>query len=297
MIGNITDIQRFSLNDGDGIRTTIFFKGCNMHCDWCHNPETIARSNDLMFYECNCIGCGQCFEVCKQKVHTMENDKHMLRMEKCIGCSRCVNICFAEALRFSSRSVSTEEVMEEVLQDRAYYDYSGGGVTLSGGEVFCQTDFAESIIDACVTEGINVAVETNLLNSFDKIAPVLRKLALVMFDIKLFDNEMHKKYTGTDNAIVLKNAAEIDELGIPLIVRTPLIPGVTDSDENLLAIAEFVSKLKNVSIYELLNFNPLGESKYKALARSNSCSDARPLSAEKLEHIRTLLKEYNVKIS
>lgn len=297
MKGNVTDIQRFSLNDGDGIRTTVFLKGCNMHCTWCHNPETIAWTNDILFYAGNCIDCGKCFQVCPQEVHTIVDGFHKLDMSKCIRCGKCVDSCYAQALRFSSQRMTTEEVMSHIVQDIPYYQYSHGGVTLSGGEVFCQKDFAESILDACHEKGISVAVETNLLHPFEHIKPVLEKIDLVMFDIKLMDSQLHKKYTGTDNYLILENARKLDELGIPMIVRTPLIPGVTDTDENLLAVAEFSKNLSNCRKYELLNFNPLGDSKYTALGRTNIFADKRPLDDERLAHIRELLCEYNIKIS
>ncbi len=297
MKGNVTDIQRFSLNDGDGIRTTVFLKGCNMHCTWCHNPETIEHINNILFYKENCIGCGKCFAVCPQGVHVLEDGAHKLRLDRCVHCGKCVDVCFAQALRLAGRSMTTEEVMEHIVQDIPYYQYSGGGVTLSGGEVFCQKDFAESIVDACREQDIPVAVETNLLHSFDQIAPILKKLDLVMFDIKLMDGKQHKKYTGTDNRLILENAKKLDELGIPMIVRTPLIPGVTDADENLLAIAEFAAGLKNFRLYELLNFNPLGGSKYTAMNRDNAFAQARPLNEARLAHIRQLLRDYSIKIS
>lgn len=297
MNGNITDIQRFSLNDGDGIRTTVFLKGCNMQCKWCHNPETIKFKNDILLYDSNCIHCMKCFEVCKQGAHILDRDKHIVDNDKCIGCGKCVDVCYAEALKFSSESMSVEEVMFQIVQDKAYYERSGGGVTISGGEVFCQVDFVDKLIDVCKSEGINVAVETNLLHKFENIEHIIKKLDMVMFDIKLFDNEMHKKYTGVDNKIILENAKKLDKLDIPLIVRTPLIPNVTDTDENLIQIANFVSGLKNVKYYELLNFNPLGESKYRALNSPNEFLDARPLTQNKLDHICELLKAYKIKIS
>ena len=297
MNGNITDIQRFSLHDGPGIRTTVFLKGCNMHCLWCHNPETISFKNDLLYYDKNCIHCGHCLSVCQNGVHSVgENGAHLLEQNKCLLCGECVKGCFSEALKFASRSVNDDEVMREILADRAYYAESGGGVTLSGGEALCQPEFVERIADRCRDEKISVAVETNLLHAFEKIEHILKKLDLVMFDIKIFDDEEHKKYTGVSNKIILENAQKLDKLDIPFIVRTPLIPGVTDSDKNILDIARFTSKLKNLLAYELLNFNPLGSSKYTAINQNNQFSDAKPLDKERLSQIAKLTKDYKVKI-
>ncbi|MBQ8435574.1 MAG: glycyl-radical enzyme activating protein [Oscillospiraceae bacterium] len=297
MQGNVTDIQRFSLNDGDGIRTTVFLKGCNMNCRWCHNPETIDFKNSILLYDRNCIGCGHCFEVCPVGAHISVDGIHQIDKEKCIGCGKCVNVCYAEALEFSAKSMSVEEVMSHIVQDKVYYSQSGGGVTFSGGEALCQLGFVDALADACNKQGIDIALETNLFHEFGRIEKTLRKFDLIMFDIKLMDNEMHKKYVGVENSLVLENALKADELGIPIIVRTPLIPNITDTDENLVAIAEFVSGLKNARFYELLNFNPLGGTKYCALRLENSFADAKPLGASKLQHIKEILKNYNFKIS
>ena len=297
MYGYITDIQRFSLHDGPGIRTTVFLKGCNMKCLWCHNPETISFKNNLMYYDRNCIHCGFCLDTCENGVHTVSRGgQHLIDKSKCLLCGKCVNGCFSEALKFAARNVSAEEVMQEILADRAYYEESGGGVTLSGGEALCQAEFAECIVDKCREEKINIAIETNLLHDFDKIKHILKKLDLVMFDIKLFDGKEHKKYTGVSNEVILENAKKLDELDVPFIIRTPLIPGATDSNENILAIAKFTSSLKNLLVYELLNFNPLGSSKYTAIDQNNLFADAKPLSTERLAELAELTKDYKVKI-
>ena len=233
-----------------------------MRCEWCHNPETIDFENTILLYENNCIGCGKCFSVCPNGAHGVKDGKHVIDKEKCKRCGKCVDVCYAEAIRFSARKMSTEEVVAEIVQDIPYYENSGGGVTLSGGEALCQAEFAESIIDECRKRKISTAVETNLCHDFDKIKGILKKVDLIMFDIKMMDSDQHRKYTKVGNELILENAKKADELGVPMIVRTPLIPGVTDSDENLIEIAKFVSGLKNAVRYELLNFNPLGGSKY-----------------------------------
>ena len=296
MTGYVTDIQRFSLNDGDGIRTTVFLRGCNMHCTWCHNPETIDFDNNILLYQNHCIGCGKCFEVCPNGAHVLVDGEHRIDTDKCVRCGACVDRCYAEALRFSAKKMTSDEVMAQIVQDIPYYEQSGGGVTLSGGEVFCQAEFADEIIDKCRLRGIRTAVETNLFHNFEKIEKTLRKLDLIMFDIKLFDSAAHKKYTGVDNRIILENAKALDRLGIPLIVRTPLIPGATDTPQNLREIAGFVQTLRNARYYELLNFNPLGGTKYKAMSRPNAFADAKPLTAAELDRIRTALSDYNVKL-
>ena len=286
MYGMITDIQRFSLNDGPGIRTTVFLKGCNLHCAWCHNPETIRKKNELMVYPANCIGCGHCVPVCPSGARSIAAGVLQFDRSRCTACGACAAVCFPGALKMAGRSVSVAEVMGEILQDRAYYADSGGGVTLSGGELFCQAEFADALIDACREEKIPVAVETNLNWQFESVRPILEKLDLIMFDVKIFDYVEHKRWTGVENAELLDNARRLDTLDRPLIARTPLIPGATDSAENIRAIAGFLRNFRNLRCYELLNFNPLGESKYRALEEKNPFVSARPLKPEALNRLR-----------
>lgn len=286
MYGMITDIQRFSLNDGPGIRTTVFLKGCNLHCAWCHNPETIRKKNELMVYPVNCIGCGHCVPVCPSGARSIAAGVLQFDRSRCTACGACAAVCFPGALKMAGRSVSVEEVMGEILQDHAYYADSGGGVTLSGGELFCQAEFADALIDACRKEKIPVAVETNLNWQFESVRPILEKLDLIMFDVKIFDYVEHKRWTGVENAELLDNARRLDTLNRPLIARTPLIPGATDSAENIRAIAGFLRNFRNLRCYELLNFNPLGESKYRALEEKNPFVSARPLKPEALTRLR-----------
>lgn len=294
MNGIVTNIQRFSLTDGQGIRTTVFFKGCNMNCSWCHNPETIKTSRELMFYKNKCIHCGKCFAACPTGAQSIVNGEHVIDRKKCVNCGKCAAVCYAEALVMCGTSMSVEDVMREVRQDKAYYDSSKGGVTLSGGEVLCQKNFAIALTEACHAENISVAVETNLNFAFDYAKELLEKVDLIMCDLKIFDDAEHKKYTGTSNAKILENIKKLDGLGIPVIVRTPLIPGATDSKENISAIANYIKDMKNLERYEVLNFNPLGEGKYKALDAENEFESARPFAEDKLSVIGKVLSDIGI---
>ena len=239
-----------------------------------------------MLYPANCIGCGHCVPVCRTGARSFAEGVLSFDRSLCVNCGACAEVCFPGALEMAGRSVSVAEVMDEIMQDRAYYAGSGGGVTLSGGEVFCQTGFAEALVDACREQEIPVAAETNLNWHFETIRPILEKLDLIMFDVKIFDCAGHKRWTGLGNAALLENARQLDELDIPLIARTPLIPGATDSEENIREIAGFLGTFRNLRCYELLNFNPLGESKYRALEVENSFLAARPLKVEALNRLR-----------
>jgi pyruvate formate lyase activating enzyme len=274
-MGIVTDIQRFSLKDGPGIRTTVFLKGCNASCKWCHNPETLSSSSELLIYSIRCAKCGACVGFDLQKAAKgLPPPREVLNLQ---SASRC----FSGALSVAGKEMSAAQVLDEVLQDSDYYRDSGGGVTISGGEALMQDGFCGEIFSACKEKGIATAVETNLAYGFERLERLLPFLDLVMADIKLLDPQKHREYVGIDNAQVLENAEKLGDLGFPRILRTPVIPGVNDKVEEISRIAAFVAKKPaGLLYYELLNFNPLGDSKYNALNAENPFRDARPLNDE-----------------
>lgn len=225
----IADIQRSSVHDGPGFRTTVFFKGCPLNCKWCHNPECIEYKQQILFYPERCIGCGQCKKG-----------------------------CFSGAKVVCGREMSTADVLKEILIDKEYYK-NGGGVTFSGGEPLAQKEFLSQIIDESKRNGIGCAVETSLIY-FDK--EIFNKLDLVMADIKIWDENIHKQNTGVSNKVILDNFIKLDKLDIPIIARTPVIPQI---EQGINFISDFLKTLKNVKKYELLPYHPLGNSKRKAL--------------------------------
>lgn len=294
----ITEIERFALNDGPGIRTAVFFKGCNLKCSWCHNPETISLRQDLHYHASKCISCYKCVYACPCKAQKRINNVHRYFRNICVRCGKCAEICYAGAMEVSGRKMTVEEVMNEIVQDKSYYRTSKGGVTFTGGEVLCQMDFAKELARACSDEGIPTAVETNLSFPWQQIEGFLEGLDLVMCDIKLYDSEEHRKWTGAGNESILENVRYLDEAGIPYIVRTPLIPGATDTDRNIGDIADFLSGLKGGSrlYYELLNFNPLGNSKYESIGRKNFFAGAKPLSAERVNALKELAEARGITV-
>jgi pyruvate formate lyase activating enzyme len=276
--------MRFSLRDGPGIRTTVFLKGCNMACKWCHNPETLSIRPQLMRYPEKCIGCLSCARACKSGAAVVEgygpNSRLAYCREKCTDCGACADGCYAGALVMSGVEMGVDEVMAEVMQDANYYRNSGGGVTLSGGEATAQPEFALALLEACKKAGISTAIETNMQADwavYEKMIPVLD---LVMLDIKLSGDAAHKKWTGVGNAKLLENAKKISGR-LPTIVRTPVIPGVNDTEAEIGSIAGVVKGLGGVEYYELLLYNPLGESKYQALGMDNMFEGQKPQDGEK----------------
>lgn len=251
----------------------------------------------LMHYQNKCIGCGRCFSLSDPpEANRIEGGAHVIDRKKLKNPEVLAENCQASALVMSSRPYTVEEVMAEVVQDKLYYDLSGGGVTVSGGESSLHASFISELADACHEKGIKIACETNMALPWQKMFVMLKKMDLIMCDIKHVDSPTHKKYTGMDNQIIFNNVGRASLLGIPMIVRTPLIPGATNDISNLKQIAEFVAKLQNIECYELLNYNPLGSSKRVAMAADDPFEDARPYSKKDLDEIRKELEGSGVRI-
>ena len=267
MKGIIADIQKFSLHDGAGIRTTVFLKGCNMKCAWCHNPETISPNPQQAYYKSKCIGCGHCNDYCPTGAR------------KLIGEER-----------------SAQSVFDELYSDRDYYCKSGGGVTISGGEPLVQADFTAELLCLCRQSGIHTAIESNLSLPFSQIEKLIPYLDFVFFDLKLFNEEAHKRYTGISNRGVMENARRLDLLSVPMVMRTPLIPGITDSDDNIRQIARFGRELNHLRYYEILNYNVLAESKYEIIGSKYSLSGARPLPARRVKELAQIAEKCKIQV-
>ncbi|MCB0114709.1 MAG: glycyl-radical enzyme activating protein [Caldilineaceae bacterium] len=278
MQGIITNIQRFSIHDGPGIRTTVFLKGCNLRCFWCHNPEDIRPQPEIQFFPERCITCGVCVQRCPNDAHAMRNGIHIYLRDRCTACGACTETCYAGGVVRVGKVVDVEDVMAEIRQDAPFYASSGGGVTLSGGEPLLQLDFAQAIFRACRAEGIHTAIETAANFPWQRVEAILPYVDLVMMDIKHIDSARHREVTGVPNERILENARRLGEQSLPLIVRTPVIPGVNDSAEVIDAIAAFVAGLPNVIHYELLPYHPMAQSKYDSLDLHYQAADLIPPS-------------------
>jgi pyruvate formate lyase activating enzyme len=265
MTGIVSDIQRFSLHDGPGIRTTVFLKGCNLRCFWCHNPETLRHRPELQTFPEKCIGCSACLTACRNGAHALEDGKKVFRRALCVGCGACARSCYAEGLVLIGREMTVEEAFAEVMQDRDFYQDSGGGVTVSGGEPLFQRDFTRALLERCKAEGLHTAIETNLAWPWETVAAVLPVTDLVMLDIKTLDAAKHAEGTGVSNRRILDNARRLARTDKPLIARTPVIPGFNDAPEDIRAIAAFLAEFPNLLSYELLPYHPLATGKYESL--------------------------------
>ena len=261
MEGIIFDIQQFSIHDGPGIRTTVFLKGCPLRCQWCHNPEGISLNPLLSFHERKCLNCGRCFKVCPQGVFVSYEGKHIINRDKCNSCLLCVEECPTAALEMSGRSITATELMDIVLKDKKFYETSGGGLTLSGGEPLMQTDFACEILDLAKRNGLHRAVETCGFGTFSQLEKMAAQTDLFLFDFKESNAENHKTYTGQSNTLIGENLEKLNRLGKEILLRCPIIPGVNNREDHFKAIADLTRKYENVMGAELLFYHKMGISK------------------------------------
>ena len=285
--GFVFNIQRFSIHDGPGIRTTLFLSGCPLRCFWCHNPEGYKRQPQVQFFPELCILCGECLVICQHQAHKINGDLHSYDRNRCVRCGECVAACCAEAVQFTAQQFSVSQVVEEVLRDQAFYDTSAGGMTLSGGEPLLQHQFSRSLLEECQRAGVHTAIETSAHCRWEDLEDLLPWVDLVMMDIKHLDAEKHTWATGVSNRRILTNAQKLADTGIPLIFRIPVIPTVNDTPDEIAAIAQFISSLRqeNISL-ELLPFHRLAGDKYRSLDLDYR---ARHLESPTKEQISVLL--------
>ena len=292
--GLVTNIQRFSIHDGPGIRTTVFMKGCNLRCFWCHNPETLSPEAELQVFPERCIACGECIRRCPNGCHEIVDGRRVFHRGRCVACRACVDTCYAQALVMVGERKTVDEVVAEVLRDQPFYETSGGGATLSGGEPLMQVEFSRAILERCRAAGLHTAVETAAAYPWDRLAALLPFTDLMMLDIKLMDPDRHHETTGVPNARILANARLLGTQPQPLIGRTPIVPGVNDSDADVAAIAAFAASLPNLLYYELLPFHGMAAGKYDSLDLDYRARDLRSPSKERLEALCAVAREYGV---
>lgn len=293
--GTLFDIQRFSVHDGPGIRTLVFFKGCPLRCLWCDNPESQAYSPELGFSLSNCIGCGQCFQVCP--TGAIRQGERRVDRAKCVVCGRCTEVCYARALTLIGKTYTVPEVIKEVKKDVMFYRRSGGGVTVSGGEPLAQPEFLLDLLRALRREHIHSAIETTGYAPAEVVERVFPEADLILYDLKHMDSAKHREYTGVGNERILQNATVAVGSGTPVIIRVPVIPGYNDSESNIRATARFARELGGVKELHLLPYHRLGQGKYRKLDREYPLEGLEPQSRSKVEELAGIVESYGLKCS
>jgi pyruvate formate lyase activating enzyme len=294
--GLIFDIRKFSIHDGPGIRTTIFFKGCPLRCWWCHNPEGQAPTLELMFRENRCIRCGACLEVCPQGAISLNGDMISTDREKCTLCGTCTQACHAEAREMVGREMTVAQVMAEVERDVAFYDTSGGGVTFSGGEPLLQRDFLLALLRACQEKEIHTALDTCGFATWETLERIREYVDLFLYDLKLIDEARHRQFTGVSNELILRNLQVLSQHRHEIILRVPIIPGINDREEDICQIGAFAAALPHLNSVDLLPYNHAGVEKYRRLNKVYGLPEARPPSEEKMAEIAYILRGFDLQV-
>lgn len=280
--GKIFSIQRFCTDDGPGIRTTVFVKGCPLRCIWCHNPESQAKRNEITYDAEKCVGCGRCTEACPQKCHSF-GEKHAFDRSKCIGCGACAKVCPTKALELFGKSITVDEAFEEVARDKVFYSTSGGGVTVSGGEPLFQPEFTAELLKMCKENGIHTAIETSGFADGKSLLRVIEYCELILFDIKETDESLHKKYTGAPLEPIIENMKLINESKIPFILRAPIIPTLNDRAEHFDKLKTIRDSMNYCQGIQIMPYHKSGSYKYELLHRDYICSAIKEPEREAVE--------------
>lgn len=286
----IFDIQRYCVQDGPGIRTVVFLKGCPLRCPWCANPESVSAFFEVGHVDSLCNQCGDCLAVCKPNAISFDGKAIKIDRDKCTNCGKCIPECAPQALRPfgkepSSEQTTLDEIFTEIKKDYFYFNNSGGGVTLSGGEVLSQPKLAAAIMRRAQALGIHTAIETSGYGSEAALNTVLEHVDLVLFDLKIMDSAAHAKHIGVPNGLIHRNARRVVEKGVPMVIRVPLIPTLTDTAENIQAIAQFVKELDSGLKVELLPYHRYGIGKFEMLDRTYNLGELSTQTDEELKGI------------
>jgi pyruvate formate lyase activating enzyme len=296
--GLVFDIKRYAINDGPGIRVAIFFKGCNLHCAWCHNPESISGGIEKMYSPAKCIRCGTCVAVCPEKAITLTGDGIITDAELCKLCGKCAEACPTKAIEMSGKAMSVSEIMDVIEKERVFFEQSGGGVTFSGGEPLVHSKFLIELLDECGQRGIHRAVDTAGNVKTETLLEVARRTDLFLYDLKMMDAGLHEQWSGARNEMILCNLKALAETGAHIIIRIPLIGGINDSEENIRQTAEFLNSLTGEKKeVHLLPYHKIAQTKYMKLGKQDDFELFSEPDLETQEHIIATFLEYGIKAS
>lgn len=292
--GYFMEPQNFSVNDGNGIRTIIFFAGCPLRCEWCSNPEGYTCSLKIAHYEKTCIKCGRCQQICANNIGNNLNNPY--EREKCVSCGFCVNVCPTNSRKNLIYHYTVEEILQIIEKQKIFYRHSGGGVTFSGGEATLQANILRKLIYKLYDKAIDMALETSGCFDFDNIKDILKKLDLIFVDIKLMNDDKHKLYTGASNKKILENISKLNQLNVDLVVRIPIVYGVNSDIENIRKTAKFVKNNIDIPKMELLPYHSFGDAKYEALGLDKPSENFKAPTQKYLEELYRVVEDEGVKI-
>jgi pyruvate formate lyase activating enzyme len=294
--GIVFDVQRYSLHDGPGLRTSVFLKGCPLHCKWCSNPESQRFGPELLLFSANCLLCGTCVEVCAVGARTVVGEELVWDRRFCTSCGACVNVCPLRAMTQSGHRQKAGEVIEQVLRDVAFYQ-DGGGLTLSGGEPLAQPAFAEALLRLAKAENLNTALETTGHAPWEVLERLLPYVDLWLYDVKHLDSEAHREHTGLGNELILSNLRRLASLQAPIALRLPLIPGFNMAEDNLRRTAILAMELGGaVCSIDLLPYHGLARAKYAALGRTYLWGDHDPPTAEDVDAVAAIFYSHGLDV-
>ena len=293
----IFDIKRYAINDGPGIRVVVFFKGCNLHCAWCHNPESISPKPEKMYAPAKCIKCGTCVGVCPEDAITLTMHGIATDTDLCTLCGKCAEVCPTKAIEMSGKMMSVPEIMEVIEKERIFFDQSGGGVTFSGGEPLIHAKILIELLDDCGKRGIHRAVDTAGHVKTETLLEVARHTDLFLYDLKMMDTGQHEQWTGVKNDLILHNLKALAEAGAHIIIRIPLVGGVNDYEDNIRQTAEFLASLpgKGMEEVHLLPYHAIAQHKYAKLGKEDSFANLEEPGLKSLERAIGLFGEYGIR--
>jgi pyruvate formate lyase activating enzyme len=295
--GLLADIKRLEIHDGPGIRSTLFLQACSLHCLWCHNPESIPHEPFVLYTDQRCQDCGRCVTACPSGAQLLDAaGKHHFDRSLCRRCGRCVEACLLDVLRFSARWVGVDEAMALLLEDRDFYEQSGGGVTLSGGEPLCQAEFCAELLQRLRAAGIHTAVDTCGNVPWQAFARVLPHCSLFLYDLKLMDSEGHRALTGCGNELILANLRRLAGAGTPIEIRMPLVPTLTLSAAECHAAGKFLAGLPQSLTVRLLPYHSYARDKYRHAGMTDRMPQLPGATAEELEEAATMLRSYDLQV-
>lgn len=294
----IFDIKRYAINDGPGIRIVIFFKGCNLHCAWCHNPESISAKPEKMYAPSKCIQCGSCVEACPENAITLTSEGIFTDSELCRLCGRCTDVCPTKAIEMSGRVMSVSEIINIIEKERPFFDQSGGGVTFSGGEPLIHTKLLVELLDECICRGIHTAIDTAGNVSLETLLKVAERANLFLYDLKTMDTNIHKHWIGSGNEKIIHNLQALAETGAHIIIRIPLISGINDDDVNIEKTAVFVASLAGEKKeVHLLPYHAIAQNKYVKLGKSEQFEKLKEPDKDSLIKAIQKFADFGIKAS